>query len=294
MPPFLPKRASGITLPSRLATLGNQNYSAFSAVTAMDVGNAVVGFESRFWDWLAGYINDVPFLVIFQILMSRDAVVGLQQYKEIHGSTDRHRHEHVLIPRATHSVDNVFTPQRPRRTTGSEINVHCAAPLLLSHGANAVVHSIECLMIVALMIVSATHIATINVGQAWAVGTAMCFYAMYQLSQLRMRADGVMGFCRSMGVPETEEMMFSYSWKVEEENVRTLGKAVWNAGVGVWVDVIKLTPGDEIRPVVRTMMRCVYRMVVFMSPDYAASPNCCVEWCACVWLRCMFASRPAS
>ncbi len=189
----------------------------------MDVGNAVVGFESKIWDWLAGYINDDP--------------------KKM-----------FIVPHLFSSA---------------------MAQMLLFIRLNLV-------MIAGLMIVAATNIASINVGQAWAVGTAMCFYAMYKLSQLRMRTDGVMGFCRSMGVPETEEMMFSYSWKVEDENIRTLGKAIWNAGVGVWVDVIKLTPGDEIRPVVRTMMRCVYRMVVFMSPDYAASPNCCVEWC--VWV----------
>jgi hypothetical protein len=73
-------------------------------------------------------------------------------------------------------------------------------------------------------------------------------------------------------------MMFSYSWAVEEENIRTLAKAMWNAGVGVWIDVIKLCPGDEIRPVLRTMVRHVRMCVVFMSPEYANSPNCCVEF----------------
>ena len=34
--------------------------------------------------------------------------------------------------------------------------------------------------------------------------------------------------------------------------MRTLAKAVWKSGVGVWIDVVKLCPGDEIRPMVRT------------------------------------------
>lgn len=72
--------------------------------------------------------------------------------------------------------------------------------------------------------------------------------------------------------------MFSYSWKVEPDAIRTLAKAIWNNSVGVWIDVIKLCPGDEIRPMVRTMVNRVHRCVVFLSPAYIASPNCCVEF----------------
>lgn len=100
-----------------------------------------------------------------------------------------------------------------------------------------------------------------------------------------------------MGV--LQEMMFSYSWKVEEDNIRTLARAVWSAGVGVWIDVVKLcasfekkthpthapdqsvsvfflpcfgffwarsTPGDEIQPVLRTVAHSVRQCVVFLSP----------------------------
>ena len=86
------------------------------------------------------------------------------------------------------------------------------------------------------------------------------------LSLQKWTPDGVLPFCRSMGQPEIEELMFSYSWAVEEENIRTIAKAVWQAGVGVWIDVIKLSPGDEIRPVVRTMVKHVRRCIVFLSP----------------------------
>lgn len=81
---------------------------------------------------------------------------------------------------------------------------------------------------------------TVNLGRAWAAGTLLTFIVLYLLSTIRWSPDGVMAFCRSMGVPEVEEYMFSYSWKCEEESVRTLAKAVWNSGVGVWIDVVKL------------------------------------------------------
>lgn len=72
--------------------------------------------------------------------------------------------------------------------------------------------------------------------------------------------------------------MFSYSWKSEAENVRTLAKAIWETGIGVWVDTVKLCPGDEIRPMVRTMVNRVSRVVVFLSPAYCGSPNCAIEF----------------
>jgi hypothetical protein len=68
------------------------------------------------------------------------------------------------------------------------------------------------------------------------------------------------------------------SWKSDAENVRTLAEAVWETGVGVWIDIVKLCPGDEIRPLVRTMVHRVARVVVFLSPAYCNSPNCAVEF----------------
>jgi hypothetical protein len=49
-------------------------------------------------------------------------------------------------------------------------------------------------------------------------------------------------------------------------------------GVGVWIDVVKLTPGDDIRRVVRTIAHRVSRVVIFLSPAYVTSPNCAVEF----------------
>jgi len=80
-----------------------------------------------------------------------------------------------------------------------------------------------------------------------------------------------------MGRPNVEEYMFSYSWAQEADDIRTLAKAMWQNDVGVWLDVVKLESGDAIAPVVRTMMKSVYRCVIFLSGPYLTSANCCVE-----------------
>jgi len=131
--------------------------------------------------------------------------------------------------------------------------------------------------IIVIFILDLSGVAPANTGRIWPVGVFLALSVMLKQSQYRHAPDGVMAFCRSMGVPGVEEYMFSYCWKVEPDNVRTLAKAVWKAGVGVWIDVVKLTPGDEIRPMVRTTVRRVHKVVVFLCDEYCQSPNCCVE-----------------
>ena len=116
-----------------------------------------------------------------------------------------------------------------------------------------------------------------TVGYLWIIPTALSLWSQMQLAKYKSKADGVMAFCRSLGTPAIEEYMFSYAWKHQAENVRTLAKALWSSNVGCWIDVVKLTPGDEIRPMLRTVVARVYRCVVFLCPEYIASPNCCIE-----------------
>ncbi len=130
----------------------------------------------------------------------------------------------------------------------------------------------------------ASGLMSVNIGRGWMVGCGLSMFVSFYITQQKMAADGVMPFCRSIGASSTEELMFSYSWKVQEDTIRTLAKAVWASGVGVWIDVVKLCPGDEIRPVVRTMVRQVQRCIVFLSSEYAKSPNCCVEFWEAVQL----------
>jgi hypothetical protein len=66
-----------------------------------------------------------------------------------------------------------------------------------------------------LLIGYATNLYSVNIGWNWVLGCMFTLYVLLNLSQIRFQRDGVMSFCRSMGQPATEEMMFSYSWKVE-------------------------------------------------------------------------------
>jgi hypothetical protein len=42
MPNYLPHRSSGVTLPSRLGSLGSTEFVSIAAMSASDVGNSVV------------------------------------------------------------------------------------------------------------------------------------------------------------------------------------------------------------------------------------------------------------
>ena len=133
------------------------------------------------------------------------------------------------------------------------------------------------LLVLAVVLLDLSGAVPVNVGKAWLVGCACTLFVLWCLTSFKRTALGTIGFCRSMGAPDMEEFMFSYCWKVHAEDVRTFAKAMWQSDVGVWIDVIKLCPGDEIRPMLRSTIRRVYQVVVFLCPEYCASPNCCVE-----------------
>ena len=81
-----------------------------------------------------------------------------------------------------------------------------------------------------IFLLDVTGAVNANPGRVWPFGILLALFVMYRQAHYRRAPDGVMAFCRSMGVPDCEEYMFSYCWKVEPENVRTLAKAVWKAG----------------------------------------------------------------
>jgi len=137
--------------------------------------------------------------------------------------------------------------------------------------------SIVAAFICVIFIIDLCNGASVNLGKAWIVGTVMALIVMYKLAVFRVARDGVMTFCRSLAVPQFEEFMFSYSWSREDTNIRTLARGVWNAGAGVWIDVVKLTGGDDIGSVVRTMVNKVRYCVVFLSRPYLDSGNCIIE-----------------
>ena len=134
-----------------------------------------------------------------------------------------------------------------------------------------------CTLIFGMLIFNAFNIISITFKGAWIIIVSISIGVMSSLFRYRWARLGNMVFCHSLGAPEIEEFMFSYSWKKDEVDIRTLAKALWNTGVGCWIDHVKLTPSDEIRSVVRSVVKNVRYCVVFMSKAYVTSPNCCVE-----------------
>jgi hypothetical protein len=72
-----------------------------------------------------------------------------------------------------------------------------------------------CLVVLILMALQSYTGVNVEVGRAWVIGTVLALAVTYRVSLIRNAQDGVMAFCRSLGNPEVEEFMFSYSWKIE-------------------------------------------------------------------------------
>ncbi|KAJ3126735.1 hypothetical protein HK098_007191 [Nowakowskiella sp. JEL0407] len=89
---------------------------------------------------------------------------------------------------------------------------------------------------------------------------------------------GILRLLRSIGETRIQEIMFSYSWNNQRESVRTLAHALWNSGIGVWIDCIKLISGNRLQKNIRRAVKEVNVVVIFLSPEYLKSGNCCVEF----------------
>lgn len=142
-------------------------------------------------------------------------------------------------------------------------------PYIYSPAYSVVIFTLplQFLVLLAMLIVQSSNdnYFTVDIGRVWLIGSFISLWVLYQMSQYRWSSEGDMVFYRSIGAPYMEEFMFSYSWKVEQHNIRTIARACWNAGVGVWIDVLKLVPGDQIRSVVRTVVRDARYAVIFLT-----------------------------
>eukprot|EP01099_Mayorella_cantabrigiensis_P005059 TRINITY_DN3958_c0_g1_i1.p1 TRINITY_DN3958_c0_g1~~TRINITY_DN3958_c0_g1_i1.p1 ORF type:complete len:723 (+),score=157.77 TRINITY_DN3958_c0_g1_i1:41-2170(+) len=106
--------------------------------------------------------------------------------------------------------------------------------------------------------------------------TLLALWVEYQLKNWP-EPPGFLAYLRSLSPPKCEEFFFSYTWAVRATDVRTLARALWNSGVGVWIDILKLCSGDSIGTSIRTMIKKSYLTVVFLNPKYLKSRNCCIE-----------------
>ncbi|KAJ3019139.1 UNVERIFIED_CONTAM: hypothetical protein HDU68_010810 [Siphonaria sp. JEL0065] len=114
------------------------------------------------------------------------------------------------------------------------------------------------------------------------LSTLMCLIGMICLSLYTERHQlpkrGILRYLRQLGQPQVEEVMFSYSWQNGiSQDVRCLAKALLASGIGVWIDVLKLTTGDKTSKTTRTVAAHARFVVVIMTAAYINSPNCFVE-----------------
>ncbi|KAJ1558885.1 hypothetical protein HK096_009885 [Nowakowskiella sp. JEL0078] len=72
--------------------------------------------------------------------------------------------------------------------------------------------------------------------------------------------------------------MFSYNWSVKSESIRTLAHCIWNSGIGVWIDSLKLISGDSIVDDIKRAVRETNMVQIFLTPEYLESRNCNIEF----------------
>ena len=101
------------------------------------------------------------------------------------------------------------------------------------------------LLILLLFIIYVVGWKDVNVGRLWVLGTALSLFVLWRLKEFRRAPDGVMAFCRSMGAPETEEYMFSYSWKVRL-------RMSWQGGLMMGGGSVKVAVWSDLKGRVRT------------------------------------------
>ncbi|ORY51428.1 hypothetical protein BCR33DRAFT_454547 [Rhizoclosmatium globosum] len=89
---------------------------------------------------------------------------------------------------------------------------------------------------------------------------------------------GLLRYLRQLGTPMVEEVMISYAWQAgHSEDVRCIGKALLKSGIGVWIDILKLTTGDKTSKTTRTVAAHARFVLIMLTTRYINSPACFVE-----------------
>ncbi|KAJ1561498.1 hypothetical protein HK096_004508 [Nowakowskiella sp. JEL0078] len=95
---------------------------------------------------------------------------------------------------------------------------------------------------------------------------------------LFIKFKGMLKLLRALGEPRVPEIMFSYSWSAHPESIRTLAHSIWDSGIGVWIDVIKLVSGDTIVEDIQRAAKETNLVQIFLTPEYLTSRNCNIEF----------------
>ncbi|KAI8837686.1 hypothetical protein BJ741DRAFT_154423 [Chytriomyces cf. hyalinus JEL632] len=89
---------------------------------------------------------------------------------------------------------------------------------------------------------------------------------------------GILRYLRQVGTPLVEEVMISYSWQQGVlQDSRCIAKALVQSGIGVWIDVLKLTSGDSTTRTTRTIASHARFVLVVLTSRYVTSQNCFIE-----------------
>ncbi|KAJ3127414.1 hypothetical protein HK098_006403 [Nowakowskiella sp. JEL0407] len=115
-------------------------------------------------------------------------------------------------------------------------------------------------------------------GYFWMIGGFFFAILIIHLDMSAPQEKGMLKLLRSIGEPKIPEIMFSYNWGFQKESIRTLAHSMWNSGIGVWIDYIKLISGDKLPQDIRRAANEVNLVVVFLTPLYLSSGNCCIEF----------------
>ncbi|KAJ3129914.1 hypothetical protein HK098_007668 [Nowakowskiella sp. JEL0407] len=112
----------------------------------------------------------------------------------------------------------------------------------------------------------------------WMIGGLILCFMLVLRDLSPLQEKGMLKLLRSMGEPKVPEVMFSYSWSTHKDDIRTIARALWSSGIGVWIDAIKLISGDRLPQDIRRAVNEVNLVVVFLTPAYLNSANCCIEF----------------
>ncbi|KAI8802241.1 hypothetical protein BJ742DRAFT_778507 [Cladochytrium replicatum] len=122
----------------------------------------------------------------------------------------------------------------------------------------------------------------LSFGMWWIFGVAGMVWVGVKVDWKRtVKCSGAVMDMRAFAPPEAEEIMFSYGADPDlSRDVRAFARAMWEMGVGVWIDWLKagfnllLDSGGPLGPTVRKAVRDVNTVVLFVCPKYLRSRKC--------------------
>ncbi|KAI8806864.1 hypothetical protein BJ742DRAFT_814656 [Cladochytrium replicatum] len=119
-----------------------------------------------------------------------------------------------------------------------------------------------------------------NFGLFWWIGGIGLYSTIaFMQGTIKRPAKGMLRLFRSIAPPTCEEFMFSYAWDdtSRPEDIRTLARAMFEIGLHVWVDTVKLVSGCMITTTLASAVRTANTVVIFLTPAFLSRYNTATE-----------------